>query len=169
MNPFAELGLPEQFSLTRTELDARYREVQKVLHPDKSQELSPTERRLRSARALSASQAYRTLGSAIARAEALLKLREIPTEAPLDETFLLEMMEEREALADNKQNVPWLTEKSREVAHKIETLESALGTAFSDKALSDAARKLAELKYWARTREAIQVALDDCAERASHS
>ncbi len=161
MNPFAELGLPEQFALTRETIDGQYRDLQKIFHPDKNTGLSAAEKRVRSERALTASQAYRVLIDPIARAEALLTATGHSVETAPDEMFLFEMMERREELAAHKKERAWVQDKASELAREISAIEQELGEAFTNGNAQNAATLLSKLKYLRRFLDAAQIALDD--------
>ena len=106
MDPFATLGLPRRYELDRAALEVRYRELQRALHPDKFAGASASERRLSLSKAVEVNEAYRILRDDLARAEALLAQHRgaASTKAPEAEPgFLMEMMEQREALGEAKQ------------------------------------------------------------------
>lgn len=102
MDPFDALGLPRKFALAPEALDARVRELLRVLHPDKHAQATPAERRMALSRAVTVNEAYRTLRDEVSRAEALLHARGLgaANDASADPDFLLRVMELREALAD---------------------------------------------------------------------
>ena len=102
-DPFATLGLERRFEIDPASLEARYRELQRALHPDRHTGGTATERRLSLSKAMEVNEAYRTLKDELQRAEALLALHGgahgDAGEAP-DPAFLVEVMELREALGD---------------------------------------------------------------------
>jgi len=103
MDPFATLGLPRRYEIDAQELEARYRELQKALHPDRHAGAGASARRLSLAKAVEVNEAYRTLKDELRRAEALLALHgERPGAKAEDPEFLMEMLELREALDDAK-------------------------------------------------------------------
>ncbi len=105
MDPFATLGLPRRYDVDPGELDRRYRELQKALHPDRYTGAGASERRMSLSKAVEVNEAYRVLRDDVKRAEALLALLG-PAPGGERETvsseFLMEAMELREALADAK-------------------------------------------------------------------
>jgi molecular chaperone HscB len=106
---FALLGLPRQQTVDASGaalLDARYREIQGQVHPDKHAHASAADQRLAMQWATRVNEAYRTLKAPLARATYLLGLLghdvalESNTAMPAD--FLMMQMEWREALDDAK-------------------------------------------------------------------
>lgn len=101
MDPFSTLGLPARYDLTEAEIERRYRDLQRTLHPDRMVGRPAQERRIALGKAVEVNEAYRTLRDDLARAQALLTLRghEAREQQP-DPEFLMEVMERREALSD---------------------------------------------------------------------
>lgn len=101
-DPFRTLGLPARFDLDPQEIERRYRELQKALHPDRFVGASAQERRISLGKAVEVNEAYRTLRDDLARARALLALRglDVKDGTPSDPEFLMEVMERREALSE---------------------------------------------------------------------
>jgi len=104
MNPFTTLGLPVRFDLDPQQVEQRYRDLQRALHPDKFAQASGAERRMSLAKAVEVNEAYRVLKDDVRRAEALLALRGVAIgeerAAPADPELLMEVMELREALGE---------------------------------------------------------------------
>jgi molecular chaperone HscB len=103
-NHFALFDLPRAFRLDSAALDARYREIQAKVHPDKFAHAGNAERRLSLQWATRVNEAYQTLKKPLPRAKYLLHLAgqevgaENNTAMPTD--FLIEQMEWREAVAE---------------------------------------------------------------------
>ena len=107
-DPFALLGLARRYDLDSAELERRYRDLQRALHPDRHTQSPAAERRMNLQKAVEVNEAYRTLRDPQRRAEALLaalsgeaKTSAGPSE-PADPELLMEMMELREALSEAK-------------------------------------------------------------------
>ena len=100
---FTLLGLPERYAVDPALLEARYRELQSRVHPDRFAAGSEAERRVAMQWAARANEAYRTLRDPVGRARYLLALKgfdtgeETNTAMPAD--FLMQQMEWREAVA----------------------------------------------------------------------
>lgn len=104
MDPFATLGAPRRFDLDLASLEKTHRELSRALHPDKFAQASASERRAALEKAAAVNEAWRMLRDPIKRAEALFRLHGIAVgedkEPKSSPTFLMEVLEEREALAE---------------------------------------------------------------------
>jgi molecular chaperone HscB len=101
-NPFETLGFPAQYLIEPKDLEARHRELSKMVHPDRHASSSASSRAGALAHAVSVNEAFRTLRDSVARAEALCLLRGLSTtegERALPPDFLMDVMDQREALA----------------------------------------------------------------------
>jgi molecular chaperone HscB len=103
-DPFEMLGVERRFDLDLATLEKTHRELSRALHPDKYAQAGASERRAVLDKAASVNEAWRTLRDPVRRAEALFSLVGIavgennePKAAP---AFLMEVLEEREALAE---------------------------------------------------------------------
>ena len=101
---FSLFQLPRSFKIDATELDARYRNVQAEVHPDRFAAAGEAEKRLSMQWATQANEAYRTLKKPLERAKYLLHLAGHDVQADkntaMPAEFLMEQMEWREAVAD---------------------------------------------------------------------
>jgi molecular chaperone HscB len=101
-NHFELFGMPVGFVLDTGELAARYRELQKVVHPDRFASAGGQSQRLSLQSATMVNEAYEVLKDPLKRAQYLLGLRGVETGAQQkslnDPGFLMEQMELREAL-----------------------------------------------------------------------
>jgi molecular chaperone HscB len=141
-NPFETLGLQPTFALAATALEARQRELNRAVHPDRHAGKSPGERRQALSHAMDVNLAYRALRDPTTRAEALLELLGVPAlgdrEKTISDPLLLgEMLEQRELLEEARQskNVAQLRElaaamKARE-ARVLSELEQAFAPLFA--------------------------------------
>ena len=102
-NYFELFGMPAGFVLDAAELAARYRKLQKVVHPDRFAASGEHSQRLSLQSATLVNEAYDTLKDPLKRAVYLLHLKGVdidPQQHTLnDPTFLMEQMELREAIA----------------------------------------------------------------------
>lgn len=106
-SPFEVLGLPVRFGIPHAELEARWKELSKALHPDRHARATPAERRAALSRAVSVNEAYRALSDELVRAQTILSERgELPAEENAsrgaDPALLMEVMELRESLAERR-------------------------------------------------------------------
>ncbi len=106
-NHFDLLGLPVNFRLDTSALAERYRELQKMMHPDQHANASEQEKRLALQQAMLINEAYEKLRNPLTRAIYLLELHGIEvnqsTATTQDSEFLMQQMVLRERLADIKQ------------------------------------------------------------------
>jgi molecular chaperone HscB len=104
MDPFELLGVERRFDLDLKVLEKTHRELSRALHPDKYAQAGASERRAILEKAASVNEAWRVVRDPIRRAEALFRLVGIPVgednEPKSTPAFLMEVLEEREALAD---------------------------------------------------------------------
>jgi len=100
-NHFELLGLGPAFRLDADALERAYRELQRSVHPDRFASAGDAEKRLALQASAQANEAYRTLRDPVARAEYLLSLRGVDTNAETDTrlpvAFLTRQLERREA------------------------------------------------------------------------
>lgn len=154
-NPFELLGLPPRFDLAPGDIERRYREVQRVVHPDRHAGEGKGARRAALASAVSVSDAYRTLRDDVLRAEALLSVLGHPADlatAKASPELLMEMMDLRETLQDarvagDRRRVEGL--HSRVLAARDTTL-AALTSAFVSRDLESAVILVSRVRYYQR-------------------
>ena len=98
------LGVERRFDLDLATLEKTHRELSRALHPDRYSQAGASERRAALEKAASVNEAWRALRDPIRRAEALFQVHGIAVgdshEPKATPTFLMEMLEEREALAE---------------------------------------------------------------------
>jgi molecular chaperone HscB len=101
---FEVLGVPRKYHLPKEELETRYRELSKQVHPDRFAKAAPRERLQSVQKTTELNDAWRVLRDPIKRAEYLLKLEgldvadEKSASVKADPALLMEMMEKNEAL-----------------------------------------------------------------------
>lgn len=161
---FALLGLTPAFTVDADDLERRYRELQRKLHPDRFALKSAPERRASLERATDINEAYRTLKDPGRRAAYLLTLRGLvlpaegsPEARKADPDLLMEVLELRESLDDAKRahdlaRVETLARSVR--ARRDETLgeiERVLGGDASDAAATRSVVPILDrLRYFTR-------------------
>jgi molecular chaperone HscB len=101
---FELFDLPRAFEVDRALLDARFRELQRTVHPDRYAAASDMERRLSAQQATRINEGYQVLKDPLARGRYLLELAGIHHDdehrTTRDAAFLMEQMELREALGE---------------------------------------------------------------------
>lgn len=102
-NYFELFGLPVVYDIDTAALSARYRELQRNIHPDKFTQASDAERRLAMQLTARANEALQTLKDPVRRGRYLLQLRGVNTDEETDTAmnaeFLMAQMALRERLA----------------------------------------------------------------------
>ena len=138
-NYFELFGMPVGFALDASELSARYRELQKVVHPDRYAASGEQSQRLSLQSATMVNEAYQTLKDPLKRAQYLLTLKGLEMDPPQqtlnDPAFLMQQMELREALAgvrDKDDPQAELDALLREIGKMIKTLVAQLVVQFED-------------------------------------
>jgi molecular chaperone HscB len=103
-NYFELFGMPVGFRVDKAALAERYRELQKVVHPDRFASGDEQEQRLSLQQTTQVNAAYEALKDPVKRAIYLLKLNgidmELDKETTHDTAFLMEQLEMREQLAE---------------------------------------------------------------------
>ncbi|MCB1924207.1 MAG: Fe-S protein assembly co-chaperone HscB [Gammaproteobacteria bacterium] len=103
-NYFELFGLPVDYRVDLGELSLRYRELQRVVHPDRFAAAGAHSQRLSLQSATFVNEAYAALKDPLKRAQYLLELKGAPAgegnQTLNDPAFLMQQMELREVLAE---------------------------------------------------------------------
>jgi molecular chaperone HscB len=156
---FSLLALPREFTLEQGELERRFRERSRQLHPDRFARAQPRERRLSLERATRLNDAYRYLRDWRLRAAYLLKLAGTDVFAEgktyADPEFLEEQLEIREsmALAIADGDVEGLRRIAAHARERLVGLEAEVARMFGDDRWFsdlpiDIARRLSRARYY---------------------
>jgi molecular chaperone HscB len=156
---FSLLGLPREFALELPDLERRFRELSRVLHPDRFARAEARERRLSLERATRLNDAFRALRDWRQRAAYLLKLSGTDVFAEgrtfADPDFLEEQLEWREqlafAIADG--DADRLGTIAADARAKLAHLEEEVARRFADERWYsdlnvDIARRLSRARYY---------------------
>lgn len=151
---FEILGIPRGFRVDETALEKRYRELSRLLHPDRHAARSATERRLALEKMIEVNDAYRTLREPVARAAYLLSLEgfdlgESSGTQYMPPGTLMEVMEMREAFDEaraqnDRERIAKIVKGAQ--SDRAEALE-ALGAAFDRADNQEAAAQVSILRY----------------------
>jgi molecular chaperone HscB len=161
---FTLFGLAQRQLLDRADLDARRRDLQARVHPDRFAAEGAAAQRLAMQWAVRVNEAYQRLKDPLSRAAYLCQLRGVPVDAerntamPAD--FLMQQMEWREALeeAETPGSVQALDNRVAALERSLqETLTTHLDTAPDTAA---AAAQVRALMFVARFRQDIDRRLD---------
>ena len=163
-NHFKLFALPERYQLDRKDLDARYRELQRTVHPDRFASASDQERRLSVQRAAQINEAFETLKDPLKRGQYLLELRghmiEDQQQTHQDPEFLMQQIELREQLAEVRaQDDPLqvLDTLSRQIRNQYRDLEAGLGEALDSGAdIRQAVTLALRMQFFTRLNNEVQ-------------
>jgi molecular chaperone HscB len=156
---FTIFGLPAQFGVDRDDVETRYLELASAVHPDRFVGADSSTRRQAMERATAVNEGYKVLRDPARRAEYLVKLAGVDLDssdpqhgAPaMDQSFLIEMIERREHVADARAEGPAALDALRE---KVEDeMDALMDTVQEQLEASDtvaAARSLVVRRYLQR-------------------
>jgi molecular chaperone HscB len=172
MDPFATLGIARTFDVDLKAVEKVHRELSRALHPDRYVGASPSERRASLAKAVEVNEAWRVVRDPVRRADALLALGGVgaaagegPDAVRADPEFLMDMLEQREALAEAKASKD--LEAVRRLASAIEErargVERALAEGFARGEAARLVGKVGELKFYRRFLEEVSAIEDEWA------
>jgi molecular chaperone HscB len=156
---FSLLGLPRQFALDQREVEKRFRELSRSLHPDRFAKAESRERRLSLERATRLNDAFRYLKDWRLRAAYLLKLAGTDVFAEgksfADPEFLEEQLDWREAMAvaHSDGDADALKQIAERARGRLAALEAEVRAWFEDdhwfsEHVVDIARRLSRARYY---------------------
>jgi molecular chaperone HscB len=157
-------GLPQQYALDRSELDARRRDLQAQVHPDRFASEGAAAQRVAMQWAVRVNEAWQRLKDPLARGAYLCELRGVPIDAErntaMPPAFLMQQMAWREELEDaaNLAAVEKLDEQVLQHERQLFTEFGAMLDARGDTAA--AAVQVRALMFVARFRSDISRRLD---------
>jgi len=184
VDPFDTLGIVPTFDVDLASVEKRYRELARVFHPDRHLSGSPGERRISLGKAVEVNEAWRLMRDPIRRAEALLRRHgvriEEGKEPKADPEFLMEMMEQREALSEARSSgdaaaverlANAIRKREQDVVARIRAafataLPSAATPPPSGGALDKVVSLLGELRYYRRFLDEVSAIEDGLTETA---
>jgi molecular chaperone HscB len=169
VDPFATLGLPRGFDVDLAAVEKTHRELSRALHPDRFVGAGASERRAALSKAVEVNEAWRVVRDPIRRAQALLELAgaavgEERAGAAAPE-FLMEMLEQREALAEAKQarDLARVHALAKAVEERSAAVERELGEGFARGEAASLAGKLGELRFYRRFLDEVSAIEDELA------
>jgi molecular chaperone HscB len=163
---FMLLEIPRAMRLDASELERRYREVSRKVHPDRFGMATPVERKLALEQTTKLNDAYRTLKDPQKRGEYLLELEGIKIgheEARTKNPELLMEMMERQERVDTEASHDALERIQDETRSEERSLYDALARYFDDHADTKdrAIDALERLRYLKRLDERIDAKLEE--------
>ena len=169
VDPFATLGLPRSYDVDLPAVEKTHRELSRALHPDRFVNAGASERREALSKAVEVNEAWRVVRDPIRRAEALLQLAGAAVgeekAPPTDPEFLMEMLEQREALSEAKQakDLARVHEMAKAIEGRSRAVEQALGEGFARGEAASLVARLGELKFYRRFLDEVSAIEDELA------
>ena len=173
-NYFEMFGLPVSFIVDSAALASHYRELQRVVHPDRYAHGSAQEQRESLQQATLENEAYETLKDPLKRAQYLLQLHGIDMNAKQETTrdtaFLMQQLELREALANaRQQDDPHATldELMQQISGMIKKMVAQMAIQFENASpeqleqARESVRKMQFLNKLHAEAEAVEAELED--------
>jgi molecular chaperone HscB len=184
---FQVFGVERRYAVDVTDLERRYKDMTKVLHPDRFARADERARRASLKRSIQLNEAWRTLKDPVRRAEYLLSLAGVEVgdengttkrvdgqkvRLPVAPALLMEVMELREGLAEARAagNHARVQVLATDVRRRRESAMRAVASVFAQKApdLEAVARDLVAVRYYARFLDEVAVHEETVAE-AGHA
>jgi molecular chaperone HscB len=161
---FTLFGLPQRQALLRAEIDARRRDLQAQVHPDRFASEGAAAQRIAMQWAVRVNEAYQRLKDPLARAAYLCELRGVPINAErntaMPAAFLMQQMAWREAL-DEAQGQSAVEALDASVAADESQMFVKLGSLLDEEQdTAAAAAQVRALMFVARFRQDIARRLD---------
>jgi molecular chaperone HscB len=169
MDPFETLGIARGYEVDLAAVERTHRELSRALHPDKFVSATASERRAALSKAVEVNEAWRIVRDPIRRAEALLALAGVAVgenrEPKADPEFLMEMLEQREALAEAKaaKDLARVREMARGVETRAAQVERALADGFARGDAASLVGTLGELRFFRRFLDEVSAIEDELA------
>jgi molecular chaperone HscB len=169
MDPFTTLGIARSYDVDLAALEKTHRELSRALHPDRYVGASASERRSALAKAVDVNEAWRIVRDPIRRAEALLILSGVlvgeDREPKTDPGFLMEMLEQREALSTARQarDLAAVHGLAQAIRTRSDETERALSLEFASGVSESLLPKLGELRFYRRFLDEVSAIEDELA------
>ena len=161
-NYFKLFEIPVSYDVDLDQVQHRYLDLQKAVHPDKYANASAQERRISMQHTSMINQALHTLKQPVERAMYLLQLKGVDftmdNETTMDAAFLMEQIEMREKLeAVHGQNDPLaeLDSMSADVKLNMDNVADVFKRAYASDELDDAREAVRKLQFLSRAKKEI--------------
>lgn len=154
---FQIFGLEREYEIGDVNLDSKYKDWQKKLHPDLVHSKSDKEREYAAEQSARVIDAYRTLSKLLPRAIYILKLEgvDVNEEDTISEVELLnEIMEIREAVEDASGSQQ-LNQIQSQMQEKLTHWSNAFAKALQNRSFDEAVSSIQRMTYYERVKEEI--------------
>ncbi|KAH7675284.1 Co-chaperone Hsc20 protein [Dioscorea alata] len=154
---FQIFGLERTYEIKDNNLEGKYKDWQKKLHPDLVHSKSEKERAFAAEQSARVIDAYRTLSKPLSRALYLLHLEGMHVDEEktlIDPDVLTEMMEIREAIEEASDS-DTLKQIQSQIQTKLDNWSNAFREAFEKQDFEDAITSVQRMQYYDRAFEAI--------------
>ncbi|PSS01637.1 Iron-sulfur cluster co-chaperone protein [Actinidia chinensis var. chinensis] len=154
---FQIFGLEKKYEIEVKNLEGKYKNWQKKLHPDLVHSKSEKEKEYAAEQSARVIDAYRTLANPLSRAIYVLKLEgeDIDEEKTISEPDLLtEIMEIREAVEEAADSQA-LSQIQAQVQDKLKHWSGSFATAFQSRNFEEARTSIQKMTYYKRVNEEI--------------
>ena len=160
---FGLLGLPPQFDLDPSVIEAAFFEKSKETHPDKFASAPASERVAALSRSRAVNDAYKTLKSPVGRAEYLLSRAgvTIGSNEQVEPELLMEILELREELAAQRKNAAVVQRLQADMKSRRDAAVARLPGLFEHNDLPEIKKQLIVLRYLDRYLAECDAALDE--------
>ena len=161
---FELFGLPVRFAQRRSDIDARWKELQREAHPDKFAAQGAAAQRLAMQWSVRINEAYQRLKDPLRRASYLCELHGAPIEAEsntaMPSGFLVQQMQWREALEESEDINSLEAISAEATASKREQLSRIERALDADKDFAAAAQHVRSLIFIERFGSEIDARID---------
>jgi len=157
VNYFQIFNLEPGYDVSTNDLERKYKDWQKKLHPDLFQCNSEEEKENSAHQSAQVIKAYNVLLKPLSRAEYLLQLQGIPVDEEgtvTDPELLMEIMEVRESVEDAN-NADTLETLQSKIQAKLEECRTSFSAAYERHDFASAVSSVQKMSYYERVNEEI--------------
>lgn len=161
-NFFELFNVPVSYEVDLDLVQQRYRELQKVVHPDKFVNATAQEKRISMQQTSWINEALNTLKQPVERACYLLKIKgvdvNLENETTMDKEFLMEQIEMRETLSEVSSKEDPLAELDRinqEIKNNTNVMADSFSKAYVENQLDDAKEWIRKMQFMQKAKKEV--------------
>ncbi|XP_011641470.1 iron-sulfur cluster co-chaperone protein HscB, mitochondrial isoform X2 [Pogonomyrmex barbatus] len=143
--------IKRNYNVANEEIHRKYRELQKILHPDKFGNKSEKERQISEKLSSLINKAYSTLAHPLKRGLYMLQLKGISIPegtTNLNPEFLMEIMERNEEIENAIEDKDKILKFAKESKELLDKLSKQVADAFNKEDIETATKILIKMKYY---------------------